>query len=202
MDDFNSIVNGILDPLLDNEYAIGALRLFLAVYGAKAVPQLPPSWAPYVASTWARLLVMSLIIWIANKDPATAIMIAVCYYLTVHYVLKNGLAQIAQTGIVPQEISDMLSGALGPSIKPQSVVQAEATLMQQSVNSSRASGYLTAPESLLSSGPTSTGANAAIPSIPSGTPSTSSSMMATQPEGGVPHAFVPDDLHDLALAPK
>ena len=105
---------------------------------------------------------MIMIVWIFNKDPGTSIMVAVSYYLTVHYLMKNCLKRVAETGVVTREIALMISGGSGPTIKPASVVQSEAALMQASVNQQRAPGFVTTPEALLSSGPVSTAAVAAI----------------------------------------
>ena len=145
---------------------------------------------------------MTLIIWTFNKDPSISILVAVSYFLIMHNFMEKGMLSIAQTGVVPPEVAIMVSGGGGPGIKPQSIIQAEAALLQSAV-SGAISGYQTTPQALLSSGPVSTAANASIPMIPSGTPATNPSMMATQPEsGGIPVAFTPDDVHDLAVAPR
>jgi hypothetical protein len=126
----------------------------------------------------------------------------VTYYLMVHYLVKNSLQNVAMTGIVTSDIATLISGGGGgPTIKPTSVVTAEASLMQASVNSARAPGYVTQPQALLSSGD-STGAGVAVSSVPSGTPANVSSMMSSSSnKGGVPVAFTPDEVQDLAVAP-
>jgi hypothetical protein len=201
MDEFNSTVNGILDPVFDNDFILGTLRVFLVLYGGLAAPKLPLSWSPYFANTYTRILVMIFIIWIFNKDPTVAVLVAVGYYLSIHYLLNAGLQWASQTGIVPQELSSLISGGGGPTIKPSSVIQAEAALMQESLAASKATGYVTPPEAVVS-GPVSTGAVAGIPTIPSGTAANVPSMMATDPKGGVPVAFTPDHIYDLAVAPR
>jgi len=201
--EFNDTVNSILMPVVSDNYVFSFLSLFLVLYGGYAAPKFPLQWSSYASNTWVRMLVMVLILWSFKKDPATGILIAVCYYLTLHYLVKSGLDSIAQTGVVSPEIALLLTGGSGPTIKPASVVQSEVALMQASVNQARAPGYVTTPEAVLSSGPVSTGAVASIPTIPSGTPANSSSMMASDPEGGgVPLAFTPDEVHDLAVAPR
>lgn len=203
LEDFNSTVNGILDPIFDNEMSVAALRLFLAIYGGLAAPKIPVSWGPYLANSYVRILVMVGIIWIFNKDPATAILVAVSYFLTMHYLMKNSLKQVSQTGVVSPEVTILVSGGGGPTIKPASVIKAEATLMQSSLESKKTHGFTTPPQALISSGPTaSTGTNAST--IPSGTSANVSSMMSLEPdnEGGVPLAFTPDAVHDLAAAPN
>jgi len=202
IDAFNDTVNGILDSVFANDTTVSILRLFLALYGGLAAPQVPPAWAPYLANSWIRMLVMILIIYIFNKDPATAILVAVGYYLTMHYLMKNSLAQVAQTGVVSQDIAVLISGGSGPTIKPSSVIQAEAEMMQSSVNASKATGFVVPPEAMMASGAPSTASNAGIPTLPSGTPANVSSMMSIQPETDVPLAYTPDDVHDLAIAPK
>jgi hypothetical protein len=202
MNDFNNTVNSILDPILGNDYIRSSLYLFFIVYGSLAAPSLPPRLAPLFSNSIFRMTIMALVVWIWNKDPAVAIMVAVSYFITMHYLMQNGLAEILRTGIVSPEVAIMISGGGGPSLKPSSVIQAEAQLMQASVNNSKSPGFISAPEALLSSGPVSTTAVAGIPSVPSETKATTASMMATYPEGGMPQAFTPDDIHDLAIAPK
>jgi len=199
-DNFNHTVNGFLDPVFDNDVLRYMIQLFVIVFGGLAAPQIPPTWAPYLSNTYVRILVMITAVWLFDKDPATGILIAVGYFLTINYLLKNNLALTARTRIVSPALVSLLSGGAGPSIKPASVVQAEAQLMQSSIGGG-STGFVTVPEATLSTA-TSTGASAAIPTYPSGTPATVSSMMATHPAGGVPNAYTPDTLHDFAAVPK
>jgi hypothetical protein len=198
---FNDTVNDFLDPIFANPAILSTVKLFLVLYGALAAPKLPLMFGPYFANSYFRMAFMAFIIWIANKDPALAVVIAVGYALSMNYFVQNGLQQVSQTGVVSPDVAIVISGGGGPSIKPQSVIQAEAHLMQASVNNAKATGYVTPPEAVLTSGPPSTSSNAGIPVIPAGQPATNPSMMAVNPEGGVPHAFTPDSVHDLAVAP-
>jgi len=200
LEQINYTISSFLDVIFDNDIIGNVLKLFLIMFGGLAAPSLPPKFAPLFSNSIFRMTVMALIIWIWNKDPGVSIMAAVVYFLTMHHLVQNGLAQVASTGIVSPEVAIMISGGGGPSIKSSGIIQAEADLMQASVNS-KPSGFLTPPQAVMS-GPVSTAAVAGIASIPSGTPATSASMMASSPEGGLPQAFTPDDVHDFAVAPK
>jgi hypothetical protein len=193
--DFNNQVNGILDPIYSNQILFNGLKMILLIYGSLAAPRLPPSFAPYLASTYARIAIMAFIIWIWNKDPGVAIAVAVVYYLTLHYLMQNSLQQVADTGLVSEDVSVLVSGANGPTIKPASVVLAEKQMMQQSVN---ASGH--APQAMLATGPSTPGF-VTVPTVPSGTPSNVPSMMDVSAGSSVPQATVPDHVQNLAAAP-
>ncbi len=196
LSNFNDMVNNALDPIFQNPVLSSAIKLFLVLYGGLAAPKLPVKLAPLFANSYFRMAVMTMIIWIANKDPAIALLVAVGYFLSMSYLVKNSVAQVQQTGVVTPEIAVVISGGSGPSIKPSSVVNAESSLMQQSVNSSKEKGYVVTPEAVMS-GPVSTAANAGVPVIPSGNAADDPSMMA-HGGGNVPSAFVPDGVHDLA----
>lgn len=80
---YNSQVNAVLSPL-DNPYVSGLLRIFLIVYGGLAAPHLPPAvlkWFDYVPF---RILLLALIVWTANHDPAIAVLIAVAFFVSVN----------------------------------------------------------------------------------------------------------------------
>lgn len=193
----NDSVNSVLDPVFQNDTLSAFIKLFLVLYGGYAAPQLPVSFAPYMANTYTRIAIMVMLIWIWNHDPGVAIVVSVCYYLSLHYLMKNGLSQIAQTGTVSEDISNLISGGPNLTIKPSSVIRAEAQMMQASVNASAGSG----PQAMLSSG-VSTASSAVIPNVISSTSANAPTMMDVHPEHSVPLAHTPDDIHSLAVAPK
>lgn len=203
LSNFNDMVNSALDPILGNQYISAALKLFLVLYGGLGAPKVPVRFGPIFTNSYSRMAVMALMLWTANKDPALSLMVAVTWFLTMNYVVKNSLLEVQQTGIVSPDIAITISGGSGPSIKSSSTIQAEASLMQASVDSGKAPGFVTPPEAVLTSGPVSTGSVAAIPTSPSGNSAANPSMMAITPEGAsdVPLAFTPSEIQDLAFAP-
>ena len=215
--DFNNIVNSALNPLVENQAISSLLKLFLILYGSLAAPKLPVSLAPVFGNSFFRIGVMALIIWVANKDPAMAILIAVAYFVSMSYLVKNGVDIAKKAGYITSELSAVISGASGPSVKPTSLVNAEAAIMQQSV-SSKTSGmipdssmipssetskkdYAVTPEAVIS-GPSSRASVAGVPSIPSGNLASNPSMMASDSNKGenvAPEAFMSALVTNLAV---
>lgn len=249
LSDFNTMVNQTLDPLVSNQVVFGVLKILLICYGSLAAPKVPVQLAGLFSNTYFRVAYMFFIIWVFNHDPGLAILIAVTYFMSMNYLVQNSVTQVEQTGVVTPEIAILISGGSGPSIKSESVMTAEAHLMQQSVDAAKSAGsavvdavksagsivvnaassagstvtqaaqpdsHPTAesaksalaptpeskaplPEAVLSTG---TGANAGSQSIPSGNNANTTSMTAMHPgSDGVPKAFIPDSLFDLAAAP-
>ncbi len=73
---YNALVNGYMAPL-ETPVLSAVLRLFLVLYGGLAAPSLPPAILKLFDNAAFRIAVMALIVWTANKDPATAILISV-----------------------------------------------------------------------------------------------------------------------------
>lgn len=201
MDVFNSTTNSVLDPVFANPAIASTLKLFLVLYGGLAAPSIPSKVAPLFTNSLFRIFIMFLIVWTFNHDPALSIIVAVVYFLSLTYLVKNSLAQVQQTGVVTPEIALVISGGNGPSIKSSSVKQQEASLMQSSVDASKSPGYLVSPEAVLD-GPGSTVASAHIPTTPSGNLAENPSMMASSPDGGVPLAYSSESLSGLASVPE
>lgn len=199
MDSFNRTVNSLLDPFFSNPYFSAGAKILLVLFGGLAAPQVPAKLGPYFANSYVRVIAMALIIWIFNHDPALSILSATVFFMLMNYTTKNAVQQAVSTGIVTPEVAVVISGGGGPSIKPKSVMQAEASLMQTSVNKGTESGFITPPKAMLASGDASTAANAGIPNVPSETPANVSSMMAQSPSSeDVPLAYTPDGVFDLA----
>jgi hypothetical protein len=172
MNEFNNSVNAILNPIFDNEIGNAVLKISLILYGAMAAPRLPVALSPYISNAWVKILIMILIIWIWNKDPGVAILVAVGYYLTIHYILKNGLEWVERTGVVPTGLSNVLSGSTVP-------IPAAVTSESKSTN-----------------------ASAEISTSPSHTAANVPSMMDVTSSNGTPKAFTPEHIHDFAAAPR
>lgn len=216
LNDFNSNVNSVLRPVTDNAWVWNALKLFLFLYGSLAAPTLPPQAAKFMTNTYARIAFMAAIIWISDRDVSSAILVAAVWFITLEYVLKNGMSQIVQTGIISPEFASVLTGGTGPSIKPDAVKAAEAQALQISVSTAAA-----APPTSLSAVPgnmmqtstqggatykqtpqatLSTGAQDALSPVPSGVPETKPALTVPAQTSGVPAAHVPDELHSLAVS--
>ena len=94
MDSFNYAVNQLLDPFnasgsnsSDLQKLLGGLlKIVLVLYGSMIAPHLPDSvlkWFQYVPF---KILILSLIVWTANHDPALSILIAVAFYASLNVI--------------------------------------------------------------------------------------------------------------------
>lgn len=80
---YNSDINSALSPL-ENPGVAAVLRLFLVLYGGLAAPHLPNSVLKWFDFVPFKLLVLFLIVWSANHDPAIAILIAVGFFVSMN----------------------------------------------------------------------------------------------------------------------
>lgn len=81
---YNNQINGLFSPQLDSPIVSSVLRLVLILYGALAAPHLPDQVLKWFDNVPFRLLILFLIVYTANKDPATALLIAVAFFVSVN----------------------------------------------------------------------------------------------------------------------
>lgn len=79
---FNNTARGLLS-FLDNQYVSAILIIFLIVYAAHTAPRLPPYILRIFDNIWFQLLVFFLIAYMANKNPAVAIIAAIALMVTI-----------------------------------------------------------------------------------------------------------------------
>lgn len=203
MDVFNSAVNARLG-VLDYPIASQLLKLFLVLYGGLAAPQLPLKVSKWFSNTWFRIGFMSLIAWNANRDPALSIILAAVYCLSLYYATNKALTQVATTGQVTPEVTVVVSGGSGPSIKPASAVVVEeqqikavvAVAQQEAkaaASSQAAPSFKVVPQATMSpvsgAGAGSAGlALPVLPRVPSGVP-ISETALSPASTSSVPQAF-------------
>ncbi len=197
---FNDGVNAALAPVFDNPYLAGLIKLSLVMFGGLAAPKIAPKYGFLFANTGFRVLIMFLIIWTFNHDPALSIIIAVSYFMVMEHVLKNAVKEVSATGVVTPAIASILSS--GSSSSGGASTQATVANLQNAVNASKAAGFLTSvPQAVIASGPASSVASdTGMSTRPSGVPATATTMIA-EGSGGI-HPYMPDDVASLADAPK
>lgn len=94
-----------LKDLLSNPYAKVSLRVFLALYGAFAAPNMPKNLALFLDSTVIRIAFTFLILYMGYKDdPLTALLLAVVFIITLQTADKyklydTSLSVTSQDGI-------------------------------------------------------------------------------------------------------
>lgn len=194
------MANGVLAPVFDNPYLAGLIKLSLVMFGSLAAPKIAPKYGYLFANTGFRILIMFLIIWTFNHDPALSVIIAVSYFMVMEHVLKNAVKEVSSTGIVTPAIASILSGGAS-STSGNATTQATVANLQNAVNASKAAGFLTSiPQAVTASGPPSIGSDANVSTRPSGVPATATTMFA---EGsGDIEPYMPNDVASLAEAPK
>lgn len=80
---YNNVINSVLTPLSEPTI-LAVLRMMLIVYGALAAPHLPTAvlkWFDYVPF---RIGVIALILWTTQRDPITAILMAMGFYASIN----------------------------------------------------------------------------------------------------------------------
>lgn len=82
------IVKSNLDIVFDNKYTSTVLSMFLVIYGGLAAPKLPKFISDLFATMVFRVLILSLIVFSANKDARISIMMAVVFIMTMD-ALRN-----------------------------------------------------------------------------------------------------------------
>jgi len=94
MSDINSLIdssNKLLDTFLDNNYITTFLILFFVTYGSfLGTGGNPPK---FVITAFkhpvVRILLLTLLAYIANKNIQVSVMIALTFYLTQQYIFKQ-----------------------------------------------------------------------------------------------------------------
>ena len=93
IDSLNSSLRDSLS-FLENEYVATALGIFLVLYASLAAPKLPSSVAKLFDSPLFRALLLFLIAYSANRNPAIALVATVGFILSLQtlnrYKVKNG----------------------------------------------------------------------------------------------------------------
>ena len=202
-DTFNTTVNSALTPVFANPYLSGFIKLALVMFGSLAAPKISPKYGYLFANTYFRIFIMVMIIWVFNQDPALAIMTAVTYFITMHWLVKNAVGEVAATGTLSDDIATLLNGGSGLGLKSLgSTMETEKKAMQNAVEAAQSAGFMAGvPQAVSStSGPINTTSVASIATEPSGVPATDNTMFV---EGdGQIRPFIPDGVEGLAPAPK
>lgn len=178
--EFNNTINSLLNPAISNVYVNGFLKIFLVLYGSLAAPEIPSKAAPLFSNTIFRLTVMSLIVWSYNNDPALSILVAVVYFVSMHYLSKKLTKEAFSTGVVTTDTAAFFSGGSGPGIKTEREMRLDATKLQSVVNSK-------------------------IPQAPIQRPKQKDFNIMKSVEQFVPmvpQAIMSEDIHNLARAPN
>ncbi len=80
---YNESINSALGPL-DAPAVAGFLKMALVLYAGLAAPQLPKAVLQYFNLVPVKILILFLIVWTGNHDPALSITIAVAFFVSMN----------------------------------------------------------------------------------------------------------------------
>ena len=80
---YNDSVNSALSPL-DTPAIAGFVKMALVLYAGLAAPHLPAYILKYFNMVPFKILILFLIVWTGNHDPALSITIAVAFFVTMN----------------------------------------------------------------------------------------------------------------------
>ena len=119
-------VDGILDRAVENKYLLTTLKVFIALYAALAAPQLPGFILRMLNNTLVRVVIAFFIIIISMKEPATALLAAVAFIITLQYADQQALWDTTLSESEPGSLS-WLPSAKG-SVMPEVSVSVDETV--------------------------------------------------------------------------
>jgi hypothetical protein len=83
------IVDKTMSDLFSNSYSSAIITLFLVLYGGLAAPKLPSFVADLFENPVFRIIVLSLIVYKGQRDPAMALMIGIGFTVTLNMINKQ-----------------------------------------------------------------------------------------------------------------
>ena len=96
---YNKMVKGMLAPLektlqplnnfLRNEYVTAVVALFVVLYASNVAPRLPDVVMDLFNNPIFRVFVLFLVAYIANKNPAVALLISIAFVVTLNVINRQ-----------------------------------------------------------------------------------------------------------------
>ena len=82
-------LNNVFSVLNSNQIVSSVISLFLILYAGLAAPKLHPSMAGLFKNTWFKIIIITLVIYmIMKKDAGTAVLLSVCFVLSLQTINK------------------------------------------------------------------------------------------------------------------
>jgi hypothetical protein len=88
---FNRMVNERIGWLASDPVASNALRLVLVMYAGMAAPRLHPAIDRLFSHPAFRVLVLSLVLWTANRDPSLSLVLAMVFVVSMNTLSGRGM---------------------------------------------------------------------------------------------------------------
>ncbi len=106
LENFDSKMNNLLTNIMNKpSISRGLIHLLLVLYAAKIAPVLPNEIYKIFDNQYFKLFVFSLIVWTAQVNPSTSILIAICFMISINYYNKRVLWEFMENfeGIIERE---------------------------------------------------------------------------------------------------
>ena len=99
------IVDKTMSDLFSNSYSSAIITLFLVLYGGLAAPKLPSFVADLFENPVFRIIVLSLIVYKGQRDPAMALMIGIGFTVTLNMINKQKFFENMTSDYTPCELA-------------------------------------------------------------------------------------------------
>ncbi len=113
-------IEGTLNSTLDNVYISTTIKVFICLYAAFAAPKIPQSLVWLFDNILFRIGMAFIIVFMAVRDPAIALLIAVAFMITLQVANKHRLYNTDLSVAAPGELSWLPSVSKQTGQKPTS----------------------------------------------------------------------------------
>lgn len=110
---FDKTVDNTLQKIVSPSVVKGFIHLLLTLYAVRLAPELPVVISNLFTNQYFRLLVFSLILWIARFSPSTAILMSLAFMITVNYATNKPLWEFlenVESEAIKQETKNVITG--------------------------------------------------------------------------------------------
>jgi hypothetical protein len=96
MDSINAITkqaDSYIQPVLRNPYVMAILKVTIALYAAQIAPKLPNFVSTMLNNTFVKIILITLIVYLSEKDLQLALMLAVLYVVVINVLSGRGILE-------------------------------------------------------------------------------------------------------------
>jgi hypothetical protein len=96
MESINAVsrqAEAVIQPFLRNPYIMAVLKITLALYAAQLAPKLPSSVSVVFSNTFAKIIAVALIGYLANFDFQLAVMMAIVFVVGANVLSGRGILE-------------------------------------------------------------------------------------------------------------
>ena len=85
-----------LNLLMDNIYLSSIVKIVLIMYGCIIAPKLPSSILRIIDNIFVKIFIIFIIVYITKHDLGVALLIAICFIITLQMINKNKLLNLTE----------------------------------------------------------------------------------------------------------